>query len=603
MDTFLRFAASNAVTATILAVFVAFITRFCRRPAVRHALWLLVLLKLVAPPLLPIPITWPQLESTEAPAPPLDSPSVEPREPLALPEDTPHSDEVPPTDLLASVDWEMTLPIIAWMGGSFVWWTIAVFRVRKFQRLLRQATPAAAEVQTQTQRLAALLGLRHCPPVAFVSAPLSPLLWALGFTPRLLLPSALWQRLDAEQRDTLLAHELAHLRRGDPWIRRLEFVVLGLYWWHPVVWWARRRLQEAEEECCDALVVSVLPDAASAYASALVATVTFLSQARAAAVIGVSGAGQVPLLKRRLTMILTENRLHRPSRAVFWLVLSLGALLLPWAPGARTETTKEGEQAKEPERAQQTNAKNATVKLDYSLLADKQNCASCHIAQTVNPYDLHQKPSNQKSSTWMEAHDEVVKLLDEVKNQRTQLQKSEDRLKRALDILNRLETRSDPNGSLRWNVKWAEALFDRRSTNLGTLKHGTIVEHTFSMTNQGQRPVHIESVRSSAGCLSVKASKVELSPRESASIDARLDTRRFVGDKTLKIYVRFDKPDRQEIVLEIRANSQATVPAKSQSPERLQELEKKLEELRKEMDNLRRDIQPEKPKIPATRPG
>jgi hypothetical protein len=158
------------------------------------------------------------------------------------------------------------------------------------------------------------------------------MLWALGRRPLLLLPAALWDRLDAEQQDTLLAHELAHLRRGDHWVRRLELLVLGLYWWHPVAWWARRELCEAEEQCCDAWVVWALPAAARAYAAALLETVTFLSQARPALPEAASGAGHVRPLKRRLTMILRGT----PPRALTWggllLVAGLAALLLPLWP-------------------------------------------------------------------------------------------------------------------------------------------------------------------------------------------------------------------------------------------------------------------------------
>src|SRR5205085_2360482 len=80
--------------------------------------------------------------------------------------------------------------------------------------------------------------------------------------PRVLLPAALWARLSEAQRDALLLHELAHLRRGDHWVRRLELAVLGLYWWLPTVWWARREIQRAEEECCDAWVVWASPRSA-----------------------------------------------------------------------------------------------------------------------------------------------------------------------------------------------------------------------------------------------------------------------------------------------------------------------------------------------------
>jgi bla regulator protein blaR1 len=137
-----------------------------------------------------------------------------------------------------------------------------------------------------------------------VPAPVSPMVCALVGRPRLIMPAGLWERLTAEQRETLLAHELAHVRRRDHWTRRLELLVLGLYWWHPVAWWARQALQEVEETCCDAWVVWALPDSAAAYAEALVTTVAFLSRRRAALPAGASGMSHVRFLKRRVSMIL-----------------------------------------------------------------------------------------------------------------------------------------------------------------------------------------------------------------------------------------------------------------------------------------------------------
>src|SRR5271163_2605799 len=56
----LRAGVSNALSATLLALVVAGLSRpLARRPAILHALWLLVLLKLVTPPLYELPIPWP----------------------------------------------------------------------------------------------------------------------------------------------------------------------------------------------------------------------------------------------------------------------------------------------------------------------------------------------------------------------------------------------------------------------------------------------------------------------------------------------------------------------------------------------------------------
>src|SRR5207245_10624829 len=198
--------------------------------------------------------------------------------------------------------------------------------------------PSNREAQLRLQELAERLGLSVCPSISFVAAPIAPLLWALARSPRLLIPSQLWDRLNEEQRDTLLVHELAHLRRGDHWVRRLEMVVLALYWWHPAVWWAQRQLREAEEQCCDAWVLWALPEAAQDYAVALVETLAFLSHSRPVLPLGASGIEPMRLLKRRLSMIVQGHPPRGMSRLAFWAVIGLGLLLLPLLPVPAQQT-------------------------------------------------------------------------------------------------------------------------------------------------------------------------------------------------------------------------------------------------------------------------
>src|SRR5215831_11016869 len=54
MGTLLEIALSNAAVAALLALMAAGLSSLCRRPALAHRLWLLVLLKLVTPPILPV---------------------------------------------------------------------------------------------------------------------------------------------------------------------------------------------------------------------------------------------------------------------------------------------------------------------------------------------------------------------------------------------------------------------------------------------------------------------------------------------------------------------------------------------------------------------
>jgi beta-lactamase regulating signal transducer with metallopeptidase domain len=377
MSPLLQVGLSNCVMALALAAVAASAGRWCRRPAVAHGLWLLVLLKLVTPPLVTIPVPWPgpgEPAATSAaaalpeplpqalapdpdPEPAVPSLPVPPEQvpggPEVMPEDAaplppapepgpaptrpaawPTAPAVPKASLAAAgvgLPWEL-LAGVGWLVGSACWFGLAGARIRRFGRLLAHATPAPAELQQEAEALARRLGLARGPRVWLVPGTISPMLWAVGGAPRLLLPEGLLARLGPEQRATLLAHELAHLRRRDHWVRVLELLVLGLYWWFPLTWWARRELREAEEECCDAWVVWALPDSPRAYATALVETLDFLSGARPALPPAASGVGPLQVLRRRLTMIMRGSTPRTLTGAGFLALCGLGVVLLPLVP-------------------------------------------------------------------------------------------------------------------------------------------------------------------------------------------------------------------------------------------------------------------------------
>src|SRR5688572_30308419 len=56
MTTLLEIGLVNAATATVLALVAAAASLLCRRPAIVYCLWLLVLVKLVSPPLVRLPV-------------------------------------------------------------------------------------------------------------------------------------------------------------------------------------------------------------------------------------------------------------------------------------------------------------------------------------------------------------------------------------------------------------------------------------------------------------------------------------------------------------------------------------------------------------------
>src|SRR5207302_10542045 len=102
-----------------------------------------------------------------------------------------------------------------WVAGSVFTLGLACARIRRFRRVLGEAKPASECVNDLVAEIAARIGLARCPDVRTFPGEVAPMVWALARSPLLILPAGLWKRLDARQRQTLVAHELAHLKRGD----------------------------------------------------------------------------------------------------------------------------------------------------------------------------------------------------------------------------------------------------------------------------------------------------------------------------------------------------------------------------------------------------
>ena len=69
--------------------------------------------------------------------------------------------------------------------------------------------------------------------------------------PQIYLPAA----LPEADRGWVLAHETAHLRRGDPWWKALGFALLTVYWFHPLMWVCFALFCRDLETACDEAVI------------------------------------------------------------------------------------------------------------------------------------------------------------------------------------------------------------------------------------------------------------------------------------------------------------------------------------------------------------
>src|SRR5579883_3228782 len=74
------------------------------------------------------------------------------------------------------------------------------------------------------------------------AAVLEPLLLG-ALRPRVLVPLDFERRYTAEEREWVLAHERAHMRRGDTVVNAFAAAWLCVFWFDPVMFWAMRLLR------------------------------------------------------------------------------------------------------------------------------------------------------------------------------------------------------------------------------------------------------------------------------------------------------------------------------------------------------------------------
>ena len=246
------------------------------RAAVRHGLWLVLMVKLVLPTDLALPTSpaWWWSRATAVPvveAPIVTRNYVVTQDDVLTP-DVSAPDWVEPAPvrpaltlaagslLLAGV---VSLGLLGWLLRR--WWLVV--------RASQAAWPDA-ELAFRLGEARELTRLRSPVPVKLTRDTMSPAVCGL-FRPVILLPQALAETLAPEQMRAVLLHELLHVRRGDVWVNLAQSLLQIVYWWHPLVWLANARIRRVREEAVDEAVMVALRGEADIYAPTLLAVAKF----------------------------------------------------------------------------------------------------------------------------------------------------------------------------------------------------------------------------------------------------------------------------------------------------------------------------------------
>ena len=220
-----------------------------KSPALRHLLWVVVLLK----PLVAISISSPYTLFT--PFVPLVEPS---QDTLAFSPVEHPTVQVAASPAIATSSMQLTT--VGW--GAILWIVGVALLIGRIligygivwclrqQAQVHRDGPLFDALQ-QARRTLNCYSKVEVAVSSYISAPM-----ALGILrPIIVFPADLAEKLSADKLALILMHELAHVRRCDNFTMLLHRLISAVLFFHPAVWLCGRMLRREAEQACDDLVV------------------------------------------------------------------------------------------------------------------------------------------------------------------------------------------------------------------------------------------------------------------------------------------------------------------------------------------------------------
>ncbi len=336
------------------------------RPHLAHALWALVLLKCMLPPIVASPtslfswlphsyrlavqeMSW-SATTIEQRVAQDQAEGVAPLRVRVLPGasaldriDEPSRTLATARDAKRGGNLLVKFALCAWSAIAVGVFTVSVLRLGIFLRRVKQVTlPTPPSLDLLVANLSKRIGLSRKVRVRLVDAAIGPAV--VGFMrPTILMPKVIVEGSTSIQLEPLLAHELIHVRRGDLVWAMLQGISVSLWWFHPLVWLAERLLTCEAERSCDEETIAGLGCSPAMYARSLLEVMERKHQLRAAP--SLPGVRPVDITANRLERIMRLG--HGSYRQRPWWVVAVWLIgCAMFLPGGAWLTAQENPEQK-----------------------------------------------------------------------------------------------------------------------------------------------------------------------------------------------------------------------------------------------------------------
>ena len=319
IDYILQMTLSNLLVALALAFVALVLQRRYRANALANVVWVMVLLKLLSPPLVSLPLVEVEslvntvgatlTHSVAAEAGGLADVVISDAAELNLQNANTEEQGLVGNGGIISSQAIVSMGVV-WAGVTALLLIVSLFRIIRFHiQIHRQAKSVEPRIRQLGNQVAATLGLQKMPCIAVLPANISPFVWWVGGKPQIFLSQLAIDQLQPTELRMVLAHEMVHIRRFDHYVRWLEWFSAAVLWWNPVMWVARQQLRATEEIACDETVIRLAGIAKFDYANSLLKMAEILAKSTNRPPTVASEFNSGGILEKRLKMIISNEQL------------------------------------------------------------------------------------------------------------------------------------------------------------------------------------------------------------------------------------------------------------------------------------------------------
>jgi bla regulator protein blaR1 len=206
--------------------------------------------------------------------------------------------------------------LIFWISAIAVLSVFSVFRIFFLGKTLhRYPKIERQDILDLLKELRGQLHIRRSIELYYLDTKLSisPLLYGI-LHPKIYIPGIIVQNWPVEDIKPILLHELHHIKRFDPVVNWIVFVVNAIYFFHPLVWIVNKKIKNYQEDSCDDISIRTLGNKKKTYLNCIINVLMETSKENLLGVPAIAFSERKTSVSRRVIRI--SDKYYKPTHTL-----------------------------------------------------------------------------------------------------------------------------------------------------------------------------------------------------------------------------------------------------------------------------------------------